>query len=76
MWAFRYALGRRTGAVDSVVTHLRRHWGVLEGFTRQQIKNEIKVAIERDWAGNDCDVEEWQKVLKFKVKENLKVSNK
>ena len=65
MWAFRYALGRRTGAVDSVINHLMKHWDRLAEQTQNQIKQEIATAVEMKMAGAECDVESWQKVLRF-----------
>ena len=64
-FAFRYALGRRTGAVDIVVDHLTRHWPRLNRFDRNQIKKEIVDAIKRGDAGSDCDVTEWESVLQL-----------
>lgn len=67
MWAFRYALGRRTGAVDDVVSTLKDHWKQLEPQTQVQIQEEIKTAIQRGVAGADCDVKCWEKVLEWEV---------
>lgn len=64
-FAFRYALGRRTGAVGIVVDHLKKLWPKLNWFDRNQIKKEIARAIERNDAGSVCDIREWQKVLTF-----------
>ena len=63
MWAFRYALGRRTGAVQDVIDCLDKNWNQLKQFTRDQIKIEIKIAIDRDEAGSQCDVKNWKRVL-------------
>ena len=63
MWAFRYALGRRTGAVQDVIECLDKNWKSLEQFTRDQIKIEIKIAIDKDQAGDKCDVDNWKRVL-------------
>lgn len=63
MYAFRYALGRRTGAVLDVVEMLRQHWSELERFTQDQIRHEIEVAISTDCAGAECDVNNWQALL-------------
>ncbi|MGV0949293.1 MAG: hypothetical protein ACOYB3_01380 [Azonexus sp.] len=62
-FAFRYALGRRTGAVGIVVDHLTKHWSSLNRFDREQIKKEIVQAIKMGEAGSDCDIQEWHKVL-------------
>lgn len=66
MYAFRYALGRRTGAVTDVVEMLQQHWSELERFTQDQIKHEIEVAISTDCAGDKCDVTNWQILLEDK----------
>lgn len=63
MWAFRYALGRKTGAVDSVVRHLKSNWGRLKQFTKDQIQREINIAIDRGDAGDDCDIKLWRELL-------------
>jgi len=69
LYSIRYSLGRRTGAVDSVVTHLKIHWKNLEPFTQKQIKREIRIAIEQDHAGGNCDIESWKEILELKEKE-------
>lgn len=65
VFAFRYALGRRTGAVSSMVEELDKHWNYLAHDTQQQIRRDIKSAISRGDAGMDCDVSEWRKVLSW-----------
>lgn len=66
MWGFRYALGRRTGAVLDVVETLNRVWEQLKPFTQQQIKEEIQTAISQERAGGKCDVESWKVILSQK----------
>ena len=63
MWAFRYALGRRTGAVTDVVIFLIANWNKLEPFTQKQIQKEIREAIDMDLAGNHIDVVQWKSLL-------------
>jgi len=65
MWGFRYALGRRTGAVDDVVTTLKRVWKDLEVGTQAQIKGEITAAINLETAGSKCDVDSWKEILEL-----------
>lgn len=68
MWSFRYALGRRTGAVTDVVETLKRIWKELEPFTQQQIREEIQNALRVNSAGDTCDIVQWQKILKLSIK--------
>lgn len=67
-WAFRYALGRRTGVPSTVVTELINLWGELSELHQLQIHREITEAIEGNHAGDNCDIEEWNKILKLKIK--------
>ena len=62
MWAFRYALGRKTGAVLDVCETLKKNWSQLRPFTQDQIKMEIQVAIDQDRAGSECDIEKWKEI--------------
>ena len=62
--AFRYALGRRTYAVQEVVNCLERYWSDLRKHTHEIIQREIREAIANGRAGDDCDVEEWKRLLK------------
>lgn len=65
-FAFRYALGRRTGAVTLLVSYLKNHWSRISINTQEQIKREIKQAIDYDNAGAECDVESWQEIIDLK----------
>ena len=65
VFAFRYALGRRTGAVKVVVDQLSDLWLKLPHTDRTQIKQEIRRAIDQGEAGSDCDILEWQTVLEL-----------
>ena len=62
-FAFRYALGRRTGSVGIVVDYLQNNWKLLTDRTQNQIQKEIGEAISKDEAGAKCDIEEWRKLL-------------
>lgn len=62
-YAFRYAIGRRTYAVKDVVNYLFDNWYFISGNTKKLIIKEINQAIEKDEAGMDCDIEEWNKIL-------------
>ena len=63
-FAFRYALGRRTGAVTLLVEQIKKHWLKLRPQTQKQIQDEIKEYPEK-WGslGGQCDKEAWQEVL-------------
>lgn len=65
--AFRYALGRST-YVSSEISHIIIGvWDDLSISYRELIQREIRDAIERDMAGMDCDVAEWEKVLRLHI---------
>lgn len=66
MWAFRYALGRRTGAVSDVVDTLKNNWEQLRPETREQIRQEIVEAITQDRAGDQCDIDTWKQLWGLK----------
>lgn len=65
VFAFRYALGRRSTAPGIMVDYIVKHWDQFQGWTQRQIQQEIGRAIETKRAGDDCDIEEWRKVLKL-----------
>ena len=63
MYAFRYALGRKTYAVSTVTDYLIHFWHRFKLHTREQIVKEIEEAIEKNQAGMDCDIVRWKAVL-------------
>jgi hypothetical protein len=63
VFAFRYALGRRTAAPGIVADHLIKRWADLAPHSRAQVKKEINTAIHYGDASDLCDVETWRKVL-------------
>jgi len=70
VFAFRYALGRRSTAPFHVCQELRKHWSDLADWTQDQIHREIETAIRMGDAGDDCDVETWRGILALPVKSN------
>ena len=62
-YAFRYALGRKTYAVQTVVDYLLENWHLLSPNTRNKIKSETGNAIKNNNAGMEMDVEQWKKLL-------------
>lgn len=71
-FAFRYALGRRTGAVTLLVAQIKRHWKKLRPQTQVQIQEEIN-GFDKQWGnlGGECDKEAWQEVLDLKPSRQL-----
>lgn len=67
MYAFRYALGRRTGAVLDVVGILKTYWQFLNESLKMQIQHEINEAIRLDRAGMECDIKNWRSILELKI---------
>lgn len=65
VFAFRYALGRRTTAPSHVVAQLKTHWAALNDWTRDQIYKEIRESIRLGEIGGHCDMKTWQEVLKW-----------
>ncbi len=63
MYAFRYALGRKTYAVGTVSKYLIENWHRFRQFTREQIVKEIEEAIEKGEAGMKMDIQSWKAVL-------------
>ena len=63
MYAFRYALGRKTYSVETVSSYLIENWHRFKSQTKEQIVREIETAIERNEAGMECDINAWKAVL-------------
>jgi len=57
-YSFRYCLGRKTYVVSDIVSYLIIHWSKLLPYTQNMIKKEIKIAFERDDAGDKMDENE------------------
>jgi hypothetical protein len=67
-YAFRYALGRQTYAVSSVVECIENNWPALRENTKEKIHREIKEAISEDLAGDSkIDVPIWNNVLQLEI---------
>ena len=65
--SFRYALGRRTYVPSMIVEELILNWAYLTEFDKNQIQNDIRHTIHHDMAGDQCDIDEWNKILGLKV---------
>lgn len=68
VFAFRYALGRKTTAPFHVAIQLKKHWDRLADWTQDQIQREIVTAISRGDAGEECDTKTWQEILALPIK--------
>ena len=62
--AFRYALGRRTYVVDTVVKAILENWEVLPRTDKARYKKEI---IESESLGDKCNAKNWHRILKEKL---------
>lgn len=62
--AFRYALGRRTYVVGSVVETILANWDHLSSQTKVRFVQEIR-EHKKQWGdvGMECDEREWQKII-------------
>jgi hypothetical protein len=63
--AFRYALGRRTYVVGTLVDILKSNWGNIPKSRREMFKKEIREAIKYNMCGSKYDIEEWEEILKL-----------
>jgi hypothetical protein len=61
--AFRYALGRKTYVVSSVVNQILSKWDVLPLVDKRIFKEDILKAISVHKAGMEQDIKEWRRVL-------------
>lgn len=62
--AMRYALGRKTYVVETVCRALKNNAKDIRADIKQKMSKEIEKAIAENQAGMDCDVAQWQQVLK------------
>lgn len=68
VFAFRYALGRKSTAPGFVADVLTKRWSDLQPHSRLQVQREISSAIDMGEAGQPCDVETWKQVLALPAK--------
>jgi hypothetical protein len=61
--AFRYALGRRTYVVGTIINIIKDNWDHISQPRREFFKKEIREAIERDMCGSKYDIENWEEIL-------------
>lgn len=70
--AMRYALGRKTYVVSSVVNQIVENWHNIDQSSKEVILEEINDAINKNEAGMDCDINEWKKVIDYAIKYEAK----
>lgn len=63
LYAMRYAFGKKTVAVGRVADTLLAWRDEFSADERQQIVQDITVAIENGIAGAACDVARWREVM-------------
>lgn len=63
IFALRYALGRKSTAPGIMVDAIIKYWHKFDEWEQQQIKKEIREAIDLGRAGMDMDVEMWRRLL-------------
>jgi len=68
--AFRYALGRRTYVVGTIVRKLIKEFENIHPINREKYVKEIDEAISKDHIGSDYDKEDWLKVKALFTPEN------
>lgn len=71
-YAFRYALGRKTYAVQHVVDYLVENWNLLKGSTQEHIEREIIEAFDENKIGMEMDKREWQRVLNLAQRKGIR----
>lgn len=62
--AHRYCLGRMTYIVSECVDWLLENWDSFEPSTRKLIRDETREAIRDERAGMECDVDQWERLLR------------
>jgi hypothetical protein len=66
VFAFRYALNRKTTAPGIVADELTLCWARLRPHTREQIKKEIREQMKQDPTGEYTWNHQWRRVLELK----------
>lgn len=62
IFSFRYALGRRSTAPSTMDSHVRRYEQHIPVWMKKQMIGDIEYAVKNGLAGDDCDVEEWERL--------------
>jgi len=70
IFAFRYALGRKSTAPSTVTEIIKRNHHILDDNDKNQIIKDIKSAIKLKSAGMDMDIKIWKSLAVF-LKESM-----
>jgi hypothetical protein len=70
VFAFRYALGRRSYSVDTMVEFILTNWDRLSDKFKVRCVTEIKDAIGNGLAGERMDIANWQRIIHRHEKDN------
>ena len=71
LFAFRYALGRRSYAVSTVTSAIRDNWNFLPSNMQRQLQQEIiDYKQEHKTLGDNCDEANWASIVLLYPKEN------
>lgn len=65
LFAFRYALGRRTYSTSIVSEEIISKWNELSEEARRRIYSETCEAVKQDEAGDQCDIDNWNRVIRL-----------
>jgi hypothetical protein len=68
IYAFRYALGRRTYSTSTMSEHLRTYWDCLPRAWQELVQREVREAIASGCAGDQCDIQSWETLLPLPLK--------
>jgi hypothetical protein len=68
--AFRYALGRRSYLVAEIVEWLINFWDEIPPGTKEIIILETEDAVMLSSCGDECDLNEWERLLDFAHKKS------
>ena len=74
LYAFRYALGRRTTAPSDINEEIRKNVEYLKNFEIDMMIHEITFEEERNNLGDNCDKQIWIQLREFLTNE-IKVRN-
>lgn len=63
--AFRYALGRMTYVVGSIIDIFIANWDNMPKSRREMYKREIREAIRTNNCGEKYDIKNWERILEL-----------